>query len=217
MIQMQFMIDLENVFSRGLRGTEYLEPEDCVDIFYSNSCRKIEQEPFRNIMKSNARLKIYKLKNASKNALDFYIACHIGEVFGAGYQGTIAIVSNDKGYKAVRDYWSTYADSERRIVLGESIQQCIISANENSERHRIIKQKLGSVDLETEYARYEERHRLQMRLAEVLADTEYEKLVGKIFDTVGEETSKKVIYLDMLKKFGKKSGLEIYNRIKHMC
>ena len=211
------MIDLENVLSRGLRGAQYLQNNDYVDIFYSQSCCRLEQEFFENIITSNAEFHIYKLKNASKNALDFYIASHIGEVYGSGYQGNIAIVSNDKGYKAVRDFWSTYSGRKNQIILGADIQRCILQSNEDSERRMSIKQALTNIDLETEYARYEERQKMKRQMEKVLAGTEYEELAGNVFDIIGREKSKKIIYLDMLKKFGRKSGTEIYNKIKQVC
>lgn len=211
------MIDFENVFSRGLKGARFLDSNDCVDIFYNHSCRKIEQEEFEYIIDSKARLDIYKLKNTSKNALDFYIATHIGEVFGSGYQGHIAIVSNDKGYKAVQDYWAAYSETPKRIVLGTDIQQSILASNENSERRLVIKQTLGNIDLETEYARYQKKRKQQKKMEEVLAGTGYENLAEKILETMGRENSKRVLYLNMLKQFGRKNGLEIYKRIRNMC
>ena len=40
---MQFLIDLENVHSAGLRGSELLTEEDTIVLFYSDSNEKIEQ------------------------------------------------------------------------------------------------------------------------------------------------------------------------------
>ena len=45
-----FMIDLENTRSRGLQGAEYLSVEDCVTIFYSQSCLKVEGGKLQQIM-----------------------------------------------------------------------------------------------------------------------------------------------------------------------
>ena len=39
---MKFFIDYENVHGQGLRGVEFLKPDDEVVLFYSNVCMKIE-------------------------------------------------------------------------------------------------------------------------------------------------------------------------------
>ena len=95
---MSGMIDFENTGSRVLQGAEYLQPDDSVTIFYSQICMKIEQKPLRQLKESGCSFRICKLQKPGKNALDFYIASHIGEIYGQGYTGMIAIVSNDAGY-----------------------------------------------------------------------------------------------------------------------
>ena len=100
-----FMIDFENTRNRGLQGAEYLQPDDSVTIFYSQVCMKIEWKWFCQLKESGCNFRICKLQKAGKNALDFYIASHIGEMYGQGYNGMTAIVSNDAGFRAVREYW----------------------------------------------------------------------------------------------------------------
>lgn len=151
-----FMVDFENVKSAGLHGSEYLCSDDGVTIFYSNTCLKIEKEKMDDILKSGCGLHICKLQNMGKNALDFYIASRIGEVFGSGYQGEIAIISKDKGFQAVQDYWR-YAKSPKNIVLNTNIEQCILFSGEKSERHDLIHRKKEHVDIEQEYRKYQEQ------------------------------------------------------------
>ena len=106
-----FMIDFENTGSRGLQGAEYLQPNDSVTIFYSQACMKIEQRRFCQVKESGCDFHICKLQKPGKNALDFYIASRIGEICGQGYMGMTAIVSNDTGFQAVREYWKNCAAS----------------------------------------------------------------------------------------------------------
>lgn len=79
-----FMVDLENTGSRGLQGVEYLESDDRITIFYSQSCLKIERGKLQQIAEAGSKLNICRLQNVGKNALDFYIASRIGEVYGKG-------------------------------------------------------------------------------------------------------------------------------------
>ncbi len=152
-----FMIDFENTWSKGLQGAEYLSPDDRVTIFYSNSCLKVEKGKLQQIIDAGSMLDICRLQRAGKNALDFYIASRIGALFGEGYLGRVAIVSNDKGYSAVQDYWAKCAKPSRRIILQPNIEQCIGCSDEESERRKLVQEKLQEVNLEAQYKLYGER------------------------------------------------------------
>ena len=71
-----------------------------------------------------------------------------------------------------------------------------------------------SVKLETEFARYEERMKIRRILEKEFADTAYEEKLGAIQGLMEKGAGKKILYLDSVKTFGKKDGLEIYRRIK---
>lgn len=211
-----FMVDFENTRSQGLQGVSYLLPEDSVTIFYSQACIKAENGKLQQMFNAHSNISVCKLKNTGKNALDFYIASKIGEVYGSGYEGTVAIVSKDKGYKAVRDYWQYCVPKPRSIILQPDIGQCIVSSNENSERRKQIQQQLQSVNLETEFAKYEERVRIQKLLKEEFAGTRYEDMIGQIQDILRDRKKPKILYLNALKAFGRKDGIEIYRKVKEL-
>lgn len=214
--QMYFMVDMENTGSQGLQGTEYLMAEDCITLFFSQSCRKIEQGKLQDIWDSGCKMKICPLKNPGKNALDFYIASGIGEIYGTGYEGMTVIVSGDKGFQAVQDYWRCCTSHPRRIILRKNIELGILASNENSERRKTIQRKLQETDLETEYRKQQERMRIRKELEEEFADTEYAGMIGQIAMVVEGKKDNKVLYLDSLKQFGRKKGVEIYHRIKQV-
>lgn len=208
-----FMIDFENVRSAGLQGSEYLCMDDSVTIFYSTCCSGIEQDKIRHILESGCELDICKLQNTGKNALDFYIASRIGEIYGGGYEGDVAIVSRDKGFKAVQEYWRK-ADSARNVVLKPDMEQCIVSSGENSERSAVIREKRKIVNLEGEFEKYKARKAVQEEIKQLFADSKYGTEIGKIIDMVQQKPTPKVLYLDTLKRFGRKQGLEIYSKIR---
>lgn len=214
---MYFLIDFENVGNEGLRGAQYLLKEDTVIIFFSQSCELIGQGCFHEIMETFCRLDICKLKKAGKNALDFYIATKVGEIFGSGFSGKVAIVSRDQGYTAVRDYWKSIEKPPRQVILGANLEQCILSANENRTRTAQIREQLKTVRLETEFARYEERMKLRENLKKAFADTVYEEKLGMIQELFERRSDKKILYLDSVKTFGKKDGLEIYRKMKQLA
>lgn len=214
---MYFLVDFENVGNEGLRGAEYLQKEDTVIIFFSRACEKVRQGYLYQIMESFCRLDICKLKKTGKNSLDFYIAAKTGEIFGSGYTGKTAIVSKDRGFSAVRDYWRGKGKVFREVVLGADLEQCILSANENQARTARIRAKLKQVNLETEFARYQERITMRGVLEQTFADTVYEEQLGTIQGLLEKQSGRKILYLDSVKTFGKKDGLEIYRRMKGMA
>ena len=97
-----FMVDWENIQHNGLQGSQYLCKTDSVTIFYSGACNRIEQGDLQNLLHSGCELQICKLVRTGKNALDFYISSKIGALFGGGYEGHVAIVSRDKGFRPCR-------------------------------------------------------------------------------------------------------------------
>ncbi len=211
-----FMIDFENTCSKGLQGAEHLSPDDCVTVFYSNSCMKVEKGKLQQVIEAGSVLDICRLQRTGKNALDFYIASRIGALFGAGYQGTVAIVSNDKGYSAVQDYWAKCAKPARRIILQPNIEQCIGASDEDSPRRRLIQDRLQEVNLEAQYRLYGEHLEMRRALEGCFADTAYRDLLGQIVSIVEQrrDHDRRVLYLDTIKRFGRKKGLEIYAKIK---
>ena len=210
------MVDFENTRSRGLYGAEYLQPDDSVTIFYSQVCMKIEQKRFCQLKESGCGFRICKLQKSGKNALDFYIASRIGEIYGQGYTGMTAIVSNDAGFRAIKEYWKNCADVSRDIILRSDIEQCIFSSGENSFRQRQISLGKHEVDLEGEYKKYAEQQRIRKGLEESFAHTDYEKLIEQIMGMIESPKSLKFLYLDSVKQFGKRDGLNIYHKIKQI-
>ena len=211
-----FMIDFENTRNRGLQGAEHLQPDDSVTIFYSQVCMKIERKRFCQLKESGCSFRICKLQKTGKNALDFYIASRIGEMYGQGYTGMTAIVSNDAGFRAVKEYWKSSAAVSRDIILRPNIEQCIFSSGENSFRQRQISAEKQEVHLEEEYEKYVEQQRIRKGLEYSFANTDYENMIGQIMNMIESPKSLKLLYLDSVKQFGKKDGLDIYHKVKQI-
>lgn len=211
---MYFLVDFENVRSGGLRGTDYLEDSDYLTIFFSNAAHSCENRYLEEIERSGCHFNTCKLKNIGKNGLDFYIATRVGEFYGTGHKDKVAIISKDKGYKAVRDYWDVRLPSNNKIIISPSIERSLIASNDNSDRVKRLKNQLSGVDIEVFQARYEERMRLKEILRQIFSETDYDSKMPEIQDMMETTKAPKTIYLNSLHRFGKKQGLEIYRRIK---
>lgn len=213
---MYFLVDFENVKNNGLKGVDHLLSEDTVELFFSEYCPTIGNGIFEQLKKSGCEMKICKLLNPRKNALDFYITSRMGELIGRGYQEHIAIISNDKDYKSVQEYWRECSDTRRRILLSGTITEGIIAANQSNERTRLLREQEKMVNIEVEFAKYEETRRIHQMLAKQFADTEYAEQLAEIEKVYENWNDKKVLYLDSLKRFGRKNGIQIYNQMKQL-
>lgn len=214
--QMYFMIDFENTGSSGLKGVEYLTEEDKLCIFFSQCCGKIEKGVLRQILESRCDVDGIKLVKNGKNALDFYIASKLGEVFGSGYDGRVAIVSKDKGFKAVQDYWKQSDRCRQNIVLNATIEQCIAAANEDNERTRKIQEDIKAVTLDQLLAEAGKRNRLYRQVQDKIRDSGREEDIAVIVDILETKESRREQYISCLRFFGRESGRRIYQKIKEI-
>lgn len=213
---MYFLVDFENVRSDGLRGVDYLEASDYVTIFFSNAAHNCENRYLEDIERSGCHFDTCKLKNTGKNGLDFYIATRVGEFYGIGHKDRVAIISKDQGYKAVRDYWDERLPVDNKIIISPSVERSLIASNDNSDRVKHLKNQLSGVDIDVFQARCEERMRLREILRQIFGETDYASKIPEIQDMIETAKAPKVIYLNSLRRFGKKQGLEIYRQIKPM-
>lgn len=213
-VKMYFLIDYENVNSAGLAGSHELLPGDHLLLFYSQVTPNCEQGYLDAIEKSGCELEICKLVKKGKNALDFYIATRLGELYGSGCSEQAAIISKDNGFQALRDYWNKRLGTGHKLVLAASVEKAIALSAENSDRATRIRKGLTSTKIELFYAGYQERCKLRTRLEQLFHDTPYSEKIIDIQDLLEKNTGRKIIYLDSLKRFGKRNGLEIYRKLK---
>lgn len=211
---MYFLIDYENVNYAGLEGTEFLEKGDTMSFFYSSKSDKIIAYRMKDIEKSGCSFEICKLKAVGKNGLDFYIASKVGEIFATNHDAKIAIISADSGFQAVLDYWRPRLTVPNQLVKCKTIAKALTCANGEGARKRLVNENMGALDLQGEFVKYEERRRIVTGITNLFAGTEHEVLIPRIVDIVISSDKPRVLYLASLKTFGRRSGVEVYRRIK---
>ena len=217
------LVDYENVYnSDGLKGVEYLNDADTLCIFFnSNTCGKIRCDYMEIIEKSGCSFRTYKLVKKGKNALDFYIASECGALRQSG-EKQIAIVSKDKGFSAVSDFFRIKEGVEEPgIVTASNIEKALIHLSDdgNADRRKILQHNMKMLDLETSQARIEERMRLRKKLKEALIDTGYEFMYDRILSYIEDnrESTPKVLYTGALHQFGREDGMRIYRILKNVA
>ncbi|MGN1133440.1 MAG: PIN domain-containing protein [Oscillospiraceae bacterium] len=137
-----YMVDFENVKSAGLVGIEKLGKGDKVIIFYSENSDTISFEMHSRIMKSTADIQYCKVKVGGKNALDFQLATALGYIVAKGENEYIFVISNDKGFDKLHDFWNVYPEvtTDCLVYRVQNIDKALeyksanSKANENQEQ-----------------------------------------------------------------------------------
>lgn len=210
------LVDYENVNgSNGLKGADALCADDILIIFYSNCCGKIRYDYLQDIKDSGCEFRVVKLKGSGKNALDFYIAAECGIISERG-EKQIGIISNDKGFQAVIDFFCVNTDAAKpQIVKAGNIET--VNSDRDIWRRKMLQNRMSTLDLAVECARIDERNKMRKELSGILEGTEYEERTAEIIDFVESKKlqGKKELYTGSLHSFGKKDGRVIYHLIKN--
>ncbi|MCC8066457.1 MAG: hypothetical protein LIO94_05075, partial [Clostridiales bacterium] len=69
----------------------------------------------------------------------------------------MAVISKDKGYAAMKDYWMGCGIQSERILLKATVKDAILASNENSVRRKQISAGASQLNIGKEYAKYQER------------------------------------------------------------
>ena len=113
-----YLIDFENVKSKGLVGIEQLGEDDKVIIFYSENSDTISFEMHCKVMTSRADIEYLKVRVGGKNALDFQLSTLLGYLLAKGSYSHIFIISGDKGFDKLHDFWNvSFADRNSCTVF----------------------------------------------------------------------------------------------------
>lgn len=104
-----YLIDFENVKSRGMEGVELLTEEDTVCIFYSDNADSMTFDLHRKLNETKANIIYHKVAVGTKNALDFQLATYLGYLIcgqqNEGIHPDYFIVTKDNGFTSLMVYW----------------------------------------------------------------------------------------------------------------
>ena len=100
-----YLIDFENVTSAGISGIQRLSKEDKVYIFYTVNAANMSFAAHMNLLSSPAEVIYYNVTSGGKNALDFQLSSFLGYLISSGEDKDFYIISNDKGYDHVKNFW----------------------------------------------------------------------------------------------------------------
>lgn len=146
---MIILVDFENTHVSGLDGYEYLNDTDTLVMYYSDENSAVTKGMVDDLKKHNVHVSLVKLLKQHSNALDMYIASTTGMFLETGEK--ICIVSKDKGYAAVRDFWHSLRGAE--ILLGETIKECFLNSEKIDDvRIKLCKERAQKATLVDSFA-----------------------------------------------------------------
>lgn len=191
---MYFLIDYENTRNAGMIGTEYLLPTDHVILFYSDSTPNMEARHLIDIQKSCCAFEAYKLVNARSNALDFYISTRIGELFGSDCTDKIVIISEDNGFRSVKDFWESHRGLSHRVYLNKNIEQGILSSNEQTVRRKKVRVDQNPINIDNFCKSCSEFQNTRSVLMSIFKDTEFMPVLFEIEQIIKTTSSLTDLY-----------------------
>ena len=100
-----YLVDFENVTSAGISGVQKLTKEDKVYIFYTANAANMSFAAHLNLLSSPAEIIYYNVSSGGKNALDFQLSSFLGYLISQGQDKQFYIISNDRGYEHVKNFW----------------------------------------------------------------------------------------------------------------
>lgn len=114
-------MDFENVRTDGIRDLKGVTEGDSMFVFYSENCKSITLDIIDKIVALKLKYSGFNVKVGTKNALDFQLASYLGYLIGKeGTDANYYIVSDDKGFEVVADFWKAQNISVNCISLKES-------------------------------------------------------------------------------------------------
>ena len=147
-----YLIDFENVKSRGMEGVELLTEEDTVCIFYSDNADSMTFDLHRKLNETKAHIIYHKVAVGTKNALDFQLATYLGYLICEQQKEDIHpnyfIVTKDNGFTSLMVYWKAQGVPvriARNLLWGKNRTE-----EENSLTVDILEEQTEEAEPETE-------------------------------------------------------------------
>lgn len=145
-----YLIDFENVRTDGIKKLKEIREGDALIIFYSENCKNITLDVLDIIGELNLKYSSYKVKVGTKNALDFQLASHLGFLIGQGKKDAkYYIVSDDKGFDVVADFWRSQNVSVNCVSIKETEEKKETAKAADNTTGKKKKSKVSSKDLAT--------------------------------------------------------------------
>jgi hypothetical protein len=126
-----FLIDFENVGTDGIKDFKGVQEGDTFIVFYSDNRKNVTIEIMEHITALKLHFRSFKVEVGTKNALDFQLSSYLGYLIGADSGAEFNIVSNDKGFDCLCNYWNNLGTHVKRVSLHD--EQHTITSEEQPQ------------------------------------------------------------------------------------
>ena len=130
MIEHYYLVDMENVFLRGLQGMNLPGENSEIRLFISNAMHTGNEKVKDGILNSKAKINSFFCSASTKNAMDFEIAAYCGAALSRPSTKRISLISRDKGFLALADYVEK-ARPDVTFYQGETIFEAYVVSETN--------------------------------------------------------------------------------------
>ena len=155
-----YLIDFENVKSGGLTGIEYIRKEDSVHLFWSKRENKISIEMMELIRSSESEIVMHQAVTGERDALDHQLCSYLGFLAGSKGENDFVIISNDKAYDHLIEFWKKLDDGIRirrvseisRISEQLRVQETAVVTEKTLTEKNVDKAEQPAAELESIYS-----------------------------------------------------------------
>lgn len=197
-----YLIDFENVTSAGISGIQRLSKEDKVYIFYTVNASNMSFAAHMNLLSSPAEVIYYNVTSGGKNALDFQLASFLGFLISKGEDKDFYIISNDKGYDHVKNFWERSGVAEgvtihsapsinRSLIPIEKPFTSKIQQSQQGTQQTVTQQSGVSLEQLEQMKAETDKYTAQKKAAESVEKEANEGTVSANTEKSEEETGKK--------------------------
>lgn len=132
-----FLVDYENVHAEGFNGLTNCSENDSIKIFYTKGADTLTFGLHRRLSETKAKIEYHKVENGSKNALDFQLSSYLGFLISNHSEEKYYIVSKDKGFEALEQFWKKNPRKHSQVTLVSDINLRIEQDVQNKMKNSV--------------------------------------------------------------------------------
>ena len=230
-----FLIDFENVHEKGLEGIGELSQNDAVHLFYTKNASKISLDILSEVKASLAFHKV----NVGKQSLDMQLVSYLGYLIGTvGHEPEYIIISNDTGFGNTLSFWGN-----KHVRLSQAPMMCLVEPAVPQPRvvpvlpepagsqpaaladaaipAESIQESVAQQPMQAPATTRGATLKTQMnnKITVALRDKKVEsdkigKVTAAVMKLYGYKNFRQAAYREVIRLYGQKEGLELYNIIK---
>ncbi len=220
---MIYLIDFENVHEEGFKVLGRLGEKDAVYCFFTRNVAKISMAALAGIRSGQLH---FVEAESGKQSLDLALVSFLGYLIGTRAQEqTFEIVSNDNGFNKVADFWNnrgtgirvrvrkTVSETRTKTDSGKSVVEGAVSHPE-SNPEKSLETTASEPDNTTAERKEQDASVAAALSAAGLSSTAAEFVLAQAEKYRADKNLKQLVYRAVVKKFGQKTGTQIYNSSK---